>query len=99
MSDLRTFDPNDPAELSARLDEFVERCRLVMQVVLQRNYNEQQVFVNWLRGLISESDNPFWVLHEDPLYLAAEYLNMDMANVESGPIANAYLRLAQQRNW
>ena len=99
MSDLRTFDANDPAELARRLDEFVERCRLVIQVVLQRSYNEQQVFVQWLRGLIAESDNPIWLLHEDPLYLAAEYFNLDMANVETGPVANAYLRLAQQRNW
>ena len=99
MSDLRRFNSNDPAELSRRLDDFVERCRLVMQVVLQRNFNEQQVFETWLRALIAESDNPFWILHEDPLYFVAEYLNMDMASIETGPIANAYLRLAQQRGW
>jgi hypothetical protein len=99
MSDLRTFNSKDPAELQGRLDEFVERCALVVQVVLQRNYTEQQVFTSWLRGLISESDNPFWILHEDPLYLVAEYFNIDMATVETRPLSNRYLRLAQQRNW
>jgi hypothetical protein len=99
MSDIRTFDTTNPAELAVRLNEFVRRCLLVMQVVLQRSYNEQQVFERWLRALIAETQNPFWILHDDPLYFVAEYLNLDMAAVETGPIANAYLRLAQQQNW
>jgi hypothetical protein len=99
MSGIRTFDTTDPAELSVRLDEFVARCLAIMQVVLQRSYNDQQVFETWLRALIAETENPFWILHDDPLYFVAEYLNLDIAAVETGPIANAYLRLAQQRGW
>ena len=42
-----------------RLNEFVRRCLLVMQVVLQRSYNEQQVFERWLKALIAETQNAF----------------------------------------
>jgi hypothetical protein len=99
MSDLRIFNQGDPAETSRRLDEFVARCELVIRVVLQRNFNEQQVFTTWLRGLIAESDDPFWILHEDPLYLTAEYFDLDMTNIEAGPLGRAYLRLARQQGW
>lgn len=80
MSDLRAFNSKDPAELTRRLEEFVDRCALVIKLVLTRSFNEEQIFTIWARGLISESDNPFWILHEDPLYLTAEYFNIDMAS-------------------
>ena len=99
MSDLRIFNSEDPAETKRRLDEFVARCELVIELVLQRNFNERQIFANWLRGLIGESENPFWILHEDPLYLVAEYFGIDAPSVETGPLANAYLRLARQQGW
>jgi len=99
MSDLRTFNSSDPAELQHRLDEFVGRCDAVMQFVLHKRFDERQIFTDWLRALIAESANPFWILHEDPLYMVADYLNLDVASVETGPIASDYLRLAQQRNW
>jgi hypothetical protein len=99
MSDLRIFNSEDPAETKRRLDEFVARCGLVIQHVLRRNFDERRIFANWLSGLIAESENPFWILHEDPLYLTAEYFGIDAASVETGQLANDYLRLARRQGW
>lgn len=99
MSDLSNFNQEDPAETNRRVDDFVSRCNLVMRDVLYKRYDERQLLTQWLRSLIRETDNPFWVLHEDPLYLTAEYFNLDMASVETGPIANEYLRLARREGW
>jgi hypothetical protein len=99
MSDLHHFDAASKAEMTRRLDEFVARCGTVLQVVYQRRFDERQVFEQWLRGLIVESENPFWILHEHPLYVTAEYLGLDLGDVEIGPFGAAYIRLAQSRNW
>jgi hypothetical protein len=99
MSDLRTFDSDDKSEMSQRLDEFVARCELVISTVFQRNYNDRQIFAEWLRGLIAESENPFWILHDHPLYIIAEYLGIDTASVETGQFGAEYIRLAQRQNW
>ena len=99
MSDLHNFDAGSPAEMNRRLDEFVERCSLVMENVFKRRFNERQIFQEWLRGLIAESENPFWILHEHPLYIVAEYLGIETANVESGQFSVEYNRLAQSKNW
>jgi len=85
--------------MDRRLDEFVLRCDVVMEQVFMRRFDERRAFVHWLRGLIAESDDPFWILHEHPLYFTAEYLGIDSASVETGQFANAYVRLAQSRGW
>ena len=36
MSGLRTFNATDQAELTVRLDEFVRRCEIVMEIGLNR---------------------------------------------------------------
>lgn len=99
MSDLHFFDNTSRREVDARLEEFIRRCLVVMEIVFQSRYDDRQVFEHWLRGVIGECEDPFWILHEHPLYLVADYLGLDPADVDSGPHANAYIRLAHARNW
>lgn len=99
MSDLHYFDKGSRREVEVRLDELVHRCLAVMEIVFQARYDERRIFEYWLRGVIGESEDPFWILHEHPLYLVADYLGFDPADVDTGPQAQAYLRLARSRNW
>lgn len=99
MSDAYFFDASSPQELQRRIDEFVRRCEIIERQIFRKNEPDVGVFRSWLNDLISKSENTFWILHEDPFYLVAEYNGADVRVIENTKFASEYNELARNMGW
>ena len=100
MSDLRVFNGTSGEELAKRSADLKKRCDLVLAVVFGKGYDVRQAFDAWLTGLLADTQDPVWLLHEEPLILVAEYLGMDTRTIHPGdPLALEYEKLARKQGW
>jgi len=100
MSEVHIFNANDPDQIGRLRAEFITRCDLVLAQVFRKSWDIRQSFQEWVQHLVSESENPVWILHEHPLFIVAEYLGMDTSTIEaSDSIAVEYGQLARKYNW
>jgi hypothetical protein len=99
MTDAYFFNADSPSEVAKRVQEFAHRCEMIVRHVFHKEGNDLEAFKSWLNDLIARSDNIFLVLHDDPFYLVAEYLGVDMAIIENTHFAADYKRFARAMNW
>jgi hypothetical protein len=99
MSDLHTVEASTSEKTKARIDEYVERCGLTITKVFHKPPHVRREFEQWFATLLSESKNPLLLLHEEPLYLVAEYLGYNVSVIEGSSWSVEYDRLAAKLKW
>jgi len=100
MSDLHIFDAISPTEIAKREAELLQRCDIVLAQVFHKSYDIRQAFGTWLSTVMADSENPIWLLHDEPLLIVAEYLGMDATTITPGdPLAVQYGQLARKLHW
>ena len=100
MSDLHTFDANSPNEIAKRQSELRHRCDIELAQVFHKSYDIRQAFGAWLSTVMADSENPIWILHDEPLLIVAEYLGMDATTIiTDDPLATQYGQLSRKYNW
>jgi hypothetical protein len=102
MNDLHIV-PDSPSEIQSRTEAYIERCGMIITNVFRKSHIVRSEFDRWFNGLVSDTKNegndPVLLLHNNPLYLVAEYLGVDIRYIEDGEIAIEYRKLARRMNW
>jgi hypothetical protein len=99
MSDLYFFNSSSADEARKALFEYEKRSLLILEHVFHRGYDVRQAFSQWFKELTGEQADPAFILHEEPLYLTAQYLGIDLATIDAGAWAQEYDRLAKKNHW
>jgi len=99
MSELHILDVSSSDEVKKRIDEYAKRCGAIITIVFKKPPEVKRQFKRWFNDLVSQSENPVLLLHEEPLYLVAEYLGFDIRYIDESEIAAEYERLARSMNW
>jgi hypothetical protein len=102
MSDLHIL-ADSPDEIKRRIEEYAQRCGIIITNVFNKSHEAGSQFEKWFNNLVDDSikegDDPVLLLHEEPLYMVAEYLGVDIRFIENGEIASEYERLARRMKW
>src|SRR4051794_19605557 len=100
MSDLYLFDGRSADEMAKRKAILLQLCDLVLAHIFRKNFDVRQSFREWLTDVMASSENPEWILHDEPLITVAEYLGMDATTIQHDDVlADSYARLARQYHW
>lgn len=99
MTDEFFFDGDSAQELQQRIDDFISRCEMIEARVFHKGKLEVRDFRLWLDNLMAQIEDKFWILHENPFYLVAEYNGADIRIIEDTRYAADYNNLARAMNW
>jgi hypothetical protein len=99
MRDLYYFNVGSVPDVNRALDEFANRGALILEHVFHKGDDVRQAFRQWFRDLTIQHNNPALILHDEPLYLTARYLGVDVAAVHTGAILREYQQLAVRNHW
>jgi len=76
------FDGRSADEVAKRKVILLQRCDLVLSHIFRKNFDVRQSFREWLTDLMASSENPEWILHDEPLIIVAKYLGMDTTSIQ-----------------
>jgi hypothetical protein len=99
MSDLYVFNAGSSADLAKALDEFGKRGELILEHVFHKSYDVRLAFRGWFTDLAHEHENADLILHDEPLYLVAEYIGFDVTAIQGSSVERDYQQLAQKYHW
>jgi hypothetical protein len=80
-------------------DEFASRCETTLLEIFNKSGSDGVDYKAWLYQVAETIDQKVAMLHQEPLYITADYLAIDMADPQSRSIETAYLGLSASRKW
>ncbi len=102
MSDLHIL-ADSPDNIKKRIEEYALRCGMIITSVFKKSDEVKSQFEQWFNNLVNDSikegDDPVLLLHDEPLYMVADYLGVDIRFIENREIASEYERLARRMKW
>jgi len=77
---------------------YKKKCAVILERVLQRNYDTQQAMLTWLTERFKKSADPPSLLHDDPLYVVGRYLGFSPNDIPP-EITERATKFARERGW
>ena len=76
-------------------DEFANRCEITLTQIFRKTGSDGVDYKAWLYQIAETREQKVTMLHEEPLYVTADYLGVAVTDVEE----NSYLALSARMHW
>jgi hypothetical protein len=89
------FPVDSPWAVNKAFDEFANRCATTFLSIFHRSASDGIDFKDWLYQVAETQEQKVAMLHEEPLYVTADYLGVTVTDSEE----TAYLALSASLSW